>query len=123
MAARSKNKKRTAPPVAQIRQPFGVRKASPPRAIRADHHNRIGDYVHISPGARLGGGVSVGDGAWIGIGSTVLDNLRVGSGAIVGGGAVVIRNVKPGMIVVGVPAGNLHKSPDPWAPASRKKKK
>lgn len=69
-----------------------------------DHECRLGDGVHVSPGATLTGLVEVGDLAWIGAGATVLPRLRVGEGAIIGAGAVVLADVPPGLTVAGVPA-------------------
>ncbi len=69
-----------------------------------DHHNRIGEHVHIGPGAHLGGDVSVDEGALIGIGATVMPQRSVGRWAIVGAGAVVTEDVPDHAVVAGVPA-------------------
>ena len=36
-----------------------------------DHECVIGDAVHLAPGARLAGRVTVGEAAWVGIGAVV----------------------------------------------------
>jgi acetyltransferase EpsM len=69
-----------------------------------DHHNMIGDYVHIGPGVRLGGNVSIGEQTLIGIGSTVMPQLRIGASVVVGAGAVVTRDLPDGVVAVGAPA-------------------
>jgi len=69
-----------------------------------DHHNAIGDFVHIAPGAHLGGTVTVGDDTLIGIGSTILPNLTIGRRVIVGGGSVVTSDLPDEAISMGVPA-------------------
>lgn len=69
-----------------------------------DHHNVIGDYVHIAPGAHLGGGVTVGAGTLVGIGAVVLPGRRIGTDCVVAAGAVVTRDVADGAVVMGVPA-------------------
>ena len=69
-----------------------------------DHHSRIGDYVHVAPGVRIGGEVSIGDRALIGIGAVLLPRVNIGRGAIVAAGAVVTSDVPPDVTVVGVPA-------------------
>ena len=78
-----------------------------------DHESMIGTAVHICPGARLAGRVTVEAGAFIGIGSTVIQNVRVGFEAIVGAGAVVINDVPPMSTVVGVPAQEIKETMDP----------
>lgn len=69
-----------------------------------DHESMIGTCVHICPGVRLAGHVTVESGAFVGIGATVVQNIRIGFEAIVGAGAVVVSNVDPMSTVVGVPA-------------------
>jgi acetyltransferase EpsM len=73
-------------------------------ACSIDHDCRLGDYVFVGPGARLGGAVEVGEGAFIGMGATVIQCRSVGAGATVGAGAVVIRDVPGGETVMGCPA-------------------
>jgi len=74
-----------------------------------DHHNRIGDYVHIAPGAHLGGEVTVDEGALVGLGAAVMPRCTLGAWSRVGAGAVVTKPVPPGVTVVGVPARPLQK--------------
>jgi sugar O-acyltransferase (sialic acid O-acetyltransferase NeuD family) len=69
-----------------------------------DHHNAIGDFVHIAPGVNLGGSVTVDDDAMVGIGAAVLPGLRIGRRAVIGAGAVVTRDVPDDALAVGVPA-------------------
>ena len=69
-----------------------------------DHDCRIGDVVHVGPGARLCGTVTVGSGTFVGAGAVVLENLKVGENCVIGAGAVVTRNLQDGAKVVGVPA-------------------
>lgn len=69
-----------------------------------DHESMIGTAVHICPGVRLAGHVTVESGAFVGIGATVVQNVRVGFEAVIGAGAVVTRDVGPMSTVVGVPA-------------------
>lgn len=78
-------------------------------ACSVDHHNVIGDYAHIAPGARLGGDVQVAEGSLVGIGAIVLPQQHVGDWATVGAGAVVTQPVVPGQTVIGIPAHPLER--------------
>jgi len=69
-----------------------------------EHDCRVGDDVHISPRAVLGGNVTVEAAAHVGIGATVLQGLTIGAGAVIAAGAVVIDDVAAGSTVMGVPA-------------------
>ncbi|WP_082729285.1 acetyltransferase [Pseudomonas sp. St29] len=75
-----------------------------------DHDCVLGDAVHISPGARLAGAVSVGERTWIGVGASVRQLIKIGSGVIVGVGAAVVHDVPDGITVAGVPAKNISKT-------------
>ena len=72
-----------------------------------DHDCVLGDAVHVSPGARLAGGVIVGDMTWVGIGASVKQMVRLGCRVTVGAGAAVVADVPDGITVVGVPAHPL----------------
>src|SRR6185369_2808984 len=77
-----------------------------------DHESMIGTAVHICPGVRLAGHVTLESGAFIGIGSTVIQNVRIGFEAVVGAGAVVTCDVHPMTTVVGVPAREIKSAPN-----------
>lgn len=72
-----------------------------------EHDNRLADYVHVSPGAALGGTVAVGEGSHIGIGASVRNNVSICGGAVVGAGAVVVEDIESPGTYWGVPA-KLH---------------
>jgi acetyltransferase EpsM len=69
-----------------------------------DHHNHLDDYVHVAPGANLGGEVTVGQGVLVGIGATVMSQRRLGDWSTIGAGAVVTKDVPNRVTAVGVPA-------------------
>ncbi|QIK38960.1 acetyltransferase [Caldichromatium japonicum] len=69
-----------------------------------DHECRVGDGVHLAPGATLCGCVTIEPFAMIGAGAVVLPRLHIGRGSIVGAGAVVTRDVPDGVVVAGNPA-------------------
>ena len=73
-------------------------------ASSVDHDNQIGDYTHISVGARLAGTVTVGQNVWVGIGATVSNNLTICDDCMIGAGAVVVRSITESGTYIGVPA-------------------
>ena len=71
------------------------------------HDNVIKDYVHISPGVRTAGRVSIGKLTWLGIGSVVSNNVNICSGCKVGAGAVVVKDITEPGTYVGVPVRKI----------------
>jgi UDP-N-acetylbacillosamine N-acetyltransferase len=80
-------------------------------AASVDHECRIRDGVHISPGVRVAGCVTIGRGTWVGIGSTVIDRIRIGAGSLIGAGSVVVRHVPDGVVAYGNPARVIRPHP------------
>lgn len=76
-------------------------------ACSIDHDCIIECFSHISPGARLAGGVRVGKRSWIGIGAVVREGIHIGDDVIVGAGSVVLQDIKSGTKVYGVPARSI----------------
>lgn len=74
-----------------------------------DHDNVIEDYVHISPGVKTAGTVSIGKYTWIGIGSVINNNVNIYSNCIVGAGAVVVKDITEPGTYVGVPVRRIDK--------------
>jgi len=87
-----------------------------------DHDTRLGDGVHVMPGATVAGQVVIGNEVMIGSNATILPNVRSGDRAVVGADAVVSRDFAPGVTVVGVPArpiatrdnNRCAEEKDPW---------
>lgn len=79
-------------------------------ACTVDHHNQIGDFAHIAPGAHLGGDVQIGVGSLIGIGGIITPQTQIGNGCTVGAGAVVLHDLPDGVTAVGVPAHLIPKT-------------
>ncbi|MHC8396062.1 acetyltransferase [Pseudomonas sp. LB3P93] len=69
-----------------------------------DHDCRLGEDVHVAPGATLCGSVQVENGAFIGSGATVIQGLTVATAAVVGAGATLTRNLEARQVLFG-PAG------------------
>jgi sugar O-acyltransferase (sialic acid O-acetyltransferase NeuD family) len=76
------------------------------------HDARLGAFVSLMVGVRIGGETVLEDDVYVGMAGVVLPRLRVGAGAVVGAAACVVNDVAPGTTVVGVPAR-------PVAPADR----
>lgn len=72
--------------------------------VIVEHDDRIEDYVHLSPGCKLGGGVRIGEESWLGIGSCVRDHVNICPGCVIGAGAVVVKDIKRQGTYVGIPA-------------------
>lgn len=75
--------------------------------VIVEHDNKIADYVHLSPGAKLGGMVSIGQETHVGIGATVTNNTDICAGCVIGAGAVVVKALASYGTYVGVPARKL----------------
>lgn len=75
--------------------------------VSIDHDNKIGDYVHISPGVHTAGTVKIGNGTWLGIGSAINNNIDIVGNCIIGAGAVVVKNIVEEGTYIGVPARKI----------------
>lgn len=74
-----------------------------------DHECRLEAGVHVCPGVRLAGCVSIGRYATIYTGAVVLPRVSIGEGAVVAAGAVVTRDVAPYSLVAGIPARHIRR--------------
>jgi sugar O-acyltransferase (sialic acid O-acetyltransferase NeuD family) len=74
-----------------------------------DHDSEVEDFVHICPGARLAGHVTVGQSTTLGTGSVCIPSVEIGANTIVGAGAVVTKNLSSCVIAVGQPARVIKK--------------
>ena len=72
-----------------------------------DHDVVLGDYCHIAPGARLGGGVVVGRRVLVGTGAVLLPGVQVADDVVIGAGAVVRQSLPEAGTYVGVPARKI----------------
>lgn len=69
------------------------------------HHDvLIGDFVEVSPGAKLLGNCSIGTFSTIGTNATILPKVKIGKNVIVAAGAVVTKDVPDNCMVAGIPA-------------------
>lgn len=72
--------------------------------VIVSHDCQLADYVNLSPGATLAGGVSIGEGSLVGMRATVNLNVRIGRRALIGNGATVKADIPDGGVV---PAGTI----------------
>jgi sugar O-acyltransferase (sialic acid O-acetyltransferase NeuD family) len=87
----------------------GAHVAVMPQAVLT-HDDRVGDYVTIASGVRLGGGAVLSPGAYVGAGALIREGVTVGDWSLVGMGSVVLRDVPPGEVWAGNPAQFLRKA-------------
>ncbi|OYY94474.1 MAG: hypothetical protein B7Y41_06465 [Hydrogenophilales bacterium 28-61-23] len=73
-------------------------------AASVDHDCQIGAAVHLAPGCRLCGNVSVGAQSLLGAGVVVIPSVRIGASVLVGAGSTVIADLADGVRVAGSPA-------------------
>ena len=69
-----------------------------------EHDNVIEDYVHLSPGAVLGGTVRIGELTHVAIRATVRNNINICRECTIGAGAVVVKQIVKRGTYIGVPA-------------------
>lgn len=76
-------------------------------SVSVDHDNKIGNYVHISPGAHLAGTIRVGDNCWIGAGAILRNNITLGENIVIGMSAAVIHDIQDEGTYIGIPARKM----------------
>jgi acetyltransferase EpsM len=69
-----------------------------------DHDCHIGEGVHLAPGSRLAGGVTVGARTWIGLNACVIQGRTIGRDSMIGAGAVVLQDLPDEVVAFGIPA-------------------
>lgn len=69
-----------------------------------DHDCRLGDNVHVAPGAILCGDVGVGHHSMIGAGATLVPGIEICAGCLIAAGATVVRSIDRPGVYRGTPA-------------------
>ncbi|MGX9984906.1 acetyltransferase [Soonwooa purpurea] len=72
-----------------------------------EHECKVGEAVHIAPGAILAGNVSVGENTFVGAGSVVRQGIKIGKNVVIGAGSVVVKDIPDGGVWVGNPAKQI----------------
>ncbi|EAI8831734.1 UDP-N-acetylbacillosamine N-acetyltransferase [Campylobacter coli] len=72
-----------------------------------EHECIVGEFSHISVGAKCAGNVKIGKNCFLGINSCVLPNLSLADDSILGGGATLVKSQSEKGIFVGVPAKRM----------------
>jgi len=72
-----------------------------------EHDCRLGDNVHLAPGATVSGGVSIGDNCMIGVGANVIQGVSICAGCLVGVGSTVLHDITAPGTYVGYPARRI----------------
>jgi sugar O-acyltransferase (sialic acid O-acetyltransferase NeuD family) len=72
-----------------------------------EHDCRLGDNVHVAPGATVCGSVAIGNDCMIGAGSTIMQEVTVCPGSLVGAGAVVVSDIESPGVYAGNPARRI----------------
>ncbi|ECR3350084.1 UDP-N-acetylbacillosamine N-acetyltransferase, partial [Campylobacter jejuni] len=57
-----------------------------------EHECMIGEFSHVSVGAKCAGNVKIGKNCFLGINSCVLPNLSLADDSILGGGATLVKS-------------------------------
>ncbi|EAL7046406.1 UDP-N-acetylbacillosamine N-acetyltransferase [Campylobacter coli] len=72
-----------------------------------EHECVIGEFSHVSVGAKCAGNVKIGKNCFLGINSCVLPNLSLADDSILGGGATLVKSQSKKGVFVGVPAKRM----------------
>ena len=81
-----------------------------PDVYITDSNHRFGPWLVPGAESMKRGQVVIGNRCWIGAKATILSGANLGDGCVIGAGAVVTGMVRPGEVVVGVPARPIRRS-------------
>jgi len=74
-----------------------------------EHDCQIAAFVHIGPGAILGGEVVVGENSHVGLNAMVKQQVHIGSNSVIGMGSVVLHNIDNNIMAYGNPCREVKK--------------
>ena len=73
------------------------------------HDCVIGDYVTLSPGARVSGNCKIGNCVYIGSNAVIREKINVCDNVTIGAGSVVVKDITEPGVYVGVPAKRINR--------------
>ncbi len=73
-------------------------------ACVVEHECVVGEFSHLSVGAKLAGNVRLGKGCFLGVNACVLPNLSLVDNVVLGAGGVATKDIKQSGVFVGAPA-------------------
>ena len=73
------------------------------------HDCVIGDYVTLSPGARVSGNCTIGNCVYIGSNAVIREKITVCDNVTIGAGSVVVKDITEPVVYVGVPARRINR--------------
>lgn len=71
------------------------------------HDSIIGDYVTLSPGARVSGNCVIGNCVYIGTNAMIREGIKICDNVTIGAGAVVIKDITESGVYGGIPAKKI----------------
>lgn len=72
-----------------------------------DHECKLGNAVHVAPGAVLAGNVTIGDFSFIGANAVIKQGIKIGSNVLIGAGSVVLNDVPDNSKIIGNPGRKI----------------
>lgn len=77
--------------------------------VQIGYNSEIGAGSMITAGVIVSRYVRIGENSWLAPNASIREHIVIGKNVMVGTGAVVVKNVEDGVVVVGNPAGVLHR--------------
>ncbi len=71
---------------------------------RVGHDTIIGDYATLFSNITISGGASIGSNCVIGSATIIMPKRKIGDGSIIGAGTLVSKDIPPNVVAAGVPA-------------------
>ena len=74
-----------------------------------EHDCVIEEFVNISPGAVICGGVHIGSDTYIGAGSVIKQQVKIGPDSVIGMGSIVLKDIEGNTLAYGNPCREVKK--------------